>query len=57
VRLRDLRGKSVVLAFYPADRAAEAAEAAAVKGKFWEIHDLLFENQDSLSDDALIGYA
>ncbi len=25
--------------------AAEAAEAAAIQGKFWEMHDLLFEQQ------------
>ncbi len=26
-------------------QAAEAAEAAGAQGKFWEMHDLLFENQ------------
>src|SRR5262249_47367607 len=26
-----------------AERAAEAAEAAGAQGKFWEMHDLLFE--------------
>jgi len=30
--------------------AALAAEAAASKDEFWEIHDLLFENQESLDD-------
>src|SRR4051812_39645006 len=29
--------------------AAEAAEAAAAQGKFWEMHDRLFENQATLS--------
>jgi protein-disulfide isomerase len=33
--------------------AAEAAEAAGVQGKFWEMHDALFENQDMLDEDAL----
>ena len=28
---------------------AQAAEAAAMQGKFWEMHDLLFENQDEWS--------
>ena len=28
--------------------AAEAAEAAAAQGKFWEMHDLLFADQDAL---------
>jgi protein-disulfide isomerase len=33
--------------------AAEAAEAAGAQGKFWEMHDALFENQDMLDEDAL----
>jgi protein-disulfide isomerase len=28
--------------------AAQAAESAGAQGKFWEMHDLLYENQDSL---------
>jgi protein-disulfide isomerase len=30
-------------------QAAEAAEAAGAQGKFWEMHDLLFEHQQDLS--------
>jgi len=30
--------------------AAQAAEAAAAQGKFWEMHDILYENQDDLVD-------
>ncbi len=37
--------------------AAEASEAAAAQGKFWEMHDLLFEHQDALDEDSLAGYA
>ena len=33
-----------------AQKAAEAAEAAEAQGKFWEMYDLLFANQDKLSD-------
>src|SRR5712675_1010486 len=33
--------------------AAEAAEAAALQGKFWEMHDLLFEQQASLAPAAI----
>ena len=40
-----------------AQRAAEAAEAAGAQGKFWEMHDLLFENQDALEDADLRRYA
>jgi Na+/H+ antiporter NhaA len=37
--------------------AAETAEAASDQGAFWEMHDLLFEHQDALQPDDLIGYA
>jgi protein-disulfide isomerase len=37
--------------------AAEAAEAAAAQGKFWEMHDVLFEHQDALEAEDIIGYA
>jgi protein-disulfide isomerase len=40
-----------------AQHAAEAAEAAGVQGKFWEMHDLLFENQNALDDEDLAQYA
>lgn len=40
-----------------AQRAAEAAEAAAAQGKFWEMHALLFKNYDRLRGDALTQYA
>ena len=37
--------------------AAECAEAAGAQGKFWEMHDTLFEHQDALEADDLVGYA
>lgn len=40
-----------------AQRAAEAAEAAAAQGKFWEMHSYLFEHQEALDDDHLVQYA
>ncbi|MBV8878867.1 MAG: thioredoxin domain-containing protein, partial [Planctomycetaceae bacterium] len=40
-----------------AEIAAEAAEAAARPGKFWEMHDILFENQDALESEDLVSYA
>ncbi|HMJ00491.1 MAG TPA: DsbA family protein [Gaiellaceae bacterium] len=40
-----------------AEQAAEAAEAAAIQGPFWQMHDLLYENQKRLSDDDLRAYA
>jgi protein-disulfide isomerase len=40
-----------------AEHAAEAAEAAAAQGKFWEMHDMLYENQDALEDEDLVRYA
>ena len=35
--------------------AAETAEAAAVQGKFWEMHDALYEHQSSFGDGPLFG--
>jgi protein-disulfide isomerase len=40
-----------------AEQAAEAAEAAAHQGRFWEMHDLLYENQSRLGDADLRSYA
>src|SRR5260370_14062230 len=40
-----------------AEQAAEAAEAAAAQGRFWPMHDLLFENQKRLRDRDLRDYA
>jgi protein-disulfide isomerase len=37
--------------------AAEAAEAAAAQGKFWEMHDLLMRQGAKLNRGALDGYA
>jgi protein-disulfide isomerase len=37
--------------------AAEAVEAAAIQGKFWEMHDLVFENQQDLQPEDLMRYA
>lgn len=40
-----------------AEHAAEAAEAAGAQGRFWEMHDRLYENQDALEDEDLARYA
>ena len=40
-----------------AEHAAEAAEAAAVQEKFWQMHDYLFEHQRALDDAHLVQYA
>jgi hypothetical protein len=37
--------------------AAQAAEATAAQGSFWEMHDMLFENQNDLGRDHLAAYA
>ena len=38
-------------------RAAEAAECAGAQGKFWQMHDLLFEKQNHLEIARLTEYA
>jgi Na+/H+ antiporter NhaA len=40
-----------------AQMAAEAAEAAARQGRFWEMHDTLMDHQGALTVRDLIGYA
>jgi formate-nitrite transporter family protein len=64
--IRDLQGDMLRIAFrhYPlsgihphAQLAAEAAEAAGAQNRFWEMHDLLFENQKALEPNHLYGYA
>jgi protein-disulfide isomerase len=40
-----------------ADYAALAAQAAGVQGKFWEIHDFLFENPGAAENGRLTTYA
>ena len=37
-----------------AEVAAESAEYAATKGKFWPMHDAIYENQRQLSDKMLL---
>jgi len=40
-----------------AEKAAEAAHCAGDQGKYWEMHDKLFANQQALEADKLPGYA
>lgn len=40
-----------------AQKASEAAECANDQGKFWEMHDIIFENQRALTNSDLKGYA
>ncbi|MBD3262744.1 MAG: thioredoxin domain-containing protein [Candidatus Altiarchaeales archaeon] len=38
-------------------KSAQASECAREQGRFWDYHDLLFENQNNLEDSALKDYA
>jgi Na+/H+ antiporter NhaA len=40
-----------------AEQASEAAEAAGVQGRFWEMHDRLLAHQGSLELEDLVGHA
>jgi formate-nitrite transporter family protein len=40
-----------------AEQAAEAAEAAAAQGKFWDMYELLLQDSSDLDFDSLLGYA
>jgi protein-disulfide isomerase len=65
-QLRQLQGRRLCFVFrhFPlttvhphAQHSAEAAEAAGVQGKFWEMHYMLFEHQQALEADDLVQYA
>jgi protein-disulfide isomerase len=40
-----------------AEIAAETAEFAGAGGKFWQMHDAIFENQQSLGEELLVDLA
>lgn len=40
-----------------AEISAEAAEAAGAQGKFWQMHDGLYENQETLSKEMIFALA
>ena len=57
-RLRFVFRNFPIATMHPyAEHAAEAAEAAGAQGKFWEMHDALYENQDALADNDLVQLA
>lgn len=57
-RLRVAYRHFPMVAAHPhAQHAAELAEAAGDRGRFWVMHDCLFEHQGALSDQDLVGYA
>jgi Na+:H+ antiporter, NhaA family len=65
-RVRTRMGDEVRVAFrhYPLDgvhplarKAAEAAEAAAAQGRFWEMHDALFAARGALEEPDLLRIA
>ena len=50
--------KHMPLSIHPKAPAAHAAaEAAHRQGKFWEMHDKIFENQREMSPEKYVGYA
>jgi len=40
-----------------AEKAAEAAECAGDQDRYWSYHDMLFEHQEALDEESLLGYA
>jgi len=63
-RIQEIMGDSLQFVFrnFPlnhehayAQQAAEAAESAAAQGKFWEMHDALYDQQDDLVANGLDG--
>jgi protein-disulfide isomerase len=65
-RVRDQLAGRLIFAFrhFPlrqihpdAERAAQASEAAAAQGAFWQMHDRMYESRGSLGREDLIHYA
>jgi protein-disulfide isomerase len=57
-RLRFVFRNFPIVTSHPhAEQAAEAAEAAAAQARFWQMHDLLYENQTRLTDPDLRAHA
>jgi protein-disulfide isomerase len=65
-RIRDQMAGRLMFAYrhYPirdthpdAQRAAEASEAAADQGAFWQMHDRMYESNGTLALEDLLGYA
>src|SRR5882672_4569478 len=66
LRLREALGDRLVYAFrhFPNDRAhpgaervARAAEAAANQGRFWEMHDWLYDSAPPVTEERVIEFA
>ena len=50
--------KQFPLSFHKeAQKAAEASLAAHAQGRFWDMHDIMFQNQKALNVDQLVSYA
>jgi protein-disulfide isomerase len=57
-RLRFVFRNFPLIRIHPrSESAAQAAEAAGVEAKFWEMHDILYWNQHALEDQHLAQYA
>jgi NhaA family Na+:H+ antiporter len=65
-RLRRALGARIIYAFrhFPNERAhpgaelvARAADAAARQGRFWEMHDWIYEREPPITEEDLLGFA
>jgi len=66
LRLREALGDRLVYVFrhFPNDRAhpgaeriARATEAAANQGRFWEMHDWIYDSAAPVTEERVLGYA
>jgi protein-disulfide isomerase len=55
--LVQLEFRNMVIEGEPSALAAEAAECANEQGRFWDYHDILFENQQAFDAEVLKGFA
>src|SRR5437763_16164456 len=65
LRLREALGQRLVYVFrhFPnerahpgAERIARATEAAGNQGRFWEMHDLIYDREPPVSDDDVLAF-
>jgi len=54
---RHARGAALRVPAFPDQPVSRSRRAAGAQGKFWEMHDVLFDHQDDVDEASLVRYA